>query len=241
MTSLRPDALAAPECVPVEMSDAGRPAPLRLDGQQRALHDALLAKDNEMAGMYRGALVVLADNGNDDRLALAAHGLREVMEKLPRYLNVPMPAHQEHLKEKVVSLEERWETTLRNTKCEHKQRWNGEIDAQISKMLDSLGEFFKWFDMHYPRRKAEVVATLRQLDGSGRVLPAPLEKRNADDWTEIRDYFVSVAHHRKTTTQDDFSAWLDALERFLLDRLRPRTFDDLVGIDKIIEEGEGNA
>lgn len=66
-----------------------------LTGQQRALYEALLdlgsaAKDENprMAKMYFGAVLVLRQIGNPDRLALAAHGLRELMEKMPRFLDV---------------------------------------------------------------------------------------------------------------------------------------------------------
>jgi hypothetical protein len=34
---------------------------------------------------------------------------------------------------------------------------------------------------------------------------------------------------------------LDALERFLLDRLQPRTFDDFSEIDALLDEGGVNA
>ena len=39
--------------------------------------------------MYLGALMVFDQGGNPDRLALAAHSFRELMEKLPRYIDVP--------------------------------------------------------------------------------------------------------------------------------------------------------
>ncbi len=40
--------------------------------------------------MYLGAILVFGQRGNPDAIALAAHGLRELMEKLARHLNVPM-------------------------------------------------------------------------------------------------------------------------------------------------------
>jgi hypothetical protein len=70
----------------------------RLKGQQRAAYDALLQKDlalkaknSKMAQMYIGSILVLQQVGNPDRFALAAHGIRELMEKMSRYLDVPVP------------------------------------------------------------------------------------------------------------------------------------------------------
>jgi len=54
----------------------------RLSGSQRTLYEALASKDPRLARMYLGALSVLDRQGNPDRLALASHGLRELMEKM---------------------------------------------------------------------------------------------------------------------------------------------------------------
>jgi hypothetical protein len=56
----------------------------------------------------------------------------------------------------------------------------------------------------------------------------------------MRDFFQAISHHLKTTDETEFRQWLDALERFLLDRLCPRTFSDIDVIDTIIREGESD-
>ena len=226
---------------PAGRTDAWQPRPLQLDGQQRALYQALHAKSDRLAGMYWGALAVFADTSNPDRLALAAHDLREVMEKIPGLFDVPTPAHDESLMREVRALEDCWKGTLRRTKCRNSEEWNGSIDGPLSKMLLRLHNFFSWLEMHYPRRKAEIAATLRKLDPSGRELPSPLQDLNVARWVKIRDFFVGVAHHKKSTTGEEFASWLWALEDLLLNQLRPRTFEDLDAIDKIIQEGETDA
>ena len=104
-----------------------------------------------------------------------------------------------------------------------------------------LGRFFKWFESHYPRRRDEWHSALVRLDGSGRALPNRLASLNVDAWKNKRDYFQSVAHHGRDANEQELREWLDALERFLLDRLEPRTFDDLAEIDALLEEGGDNA
>jgi hypothetical protein len=72
-------------------------AKVDLQSGQRALHAALLKLSAEIARMYIGALVVLADQDNPDRFAQCAHSLRELMEKLPEYFDVPAKARMESL------------------------------------------------------------------------------------------------------------------------------------------------
>ena len=87
-----------------------------------------------------------------------------------------------------------------------------------------------------------MISIIRELDVSGIVLPHELELLNASYLNSIRDFFVNVAHHRKKPSEftDHFDIWLRQLELFVLDRTKPRTFDDIKVIDKIIHEGEKN-
>lgn len=220
----------------------GQGVPLKLSGQQRAVYEALIEKDEKLASMYRGALTVLSKTDNPDRLAQSSHSLRELMEKIPDIVDVKTKAHRETLKSKVRELEDCWLGALEKTTCRNERTWGGEIDGPLSKLLERIRTFFEWFVRHHPRRKKEIAATLRELDDSGRSLPVPLEERNIETWNKIREFFVGVAHHRKyAATQEELIQWVDALERFLLDRLRPRTFADLETIDDIIRAGERNA
>ncbi len=214
---------------------------LKLSGQQQALYKAILEKDPRMADMYLGSLRVLSDTGNSDRLALSAHGLRELMEKIPSIVDVQIKAQKESLKNKVRDLEDHWRTTVKNSKCHNDQNWSGNIDNALLKLLGRMQDFFGWFNEHNPRRKAEVVKTLRKLDRSGRILPEPLEELNIQSWEKMKGFFVAVSHHGKNPSAEEFNHWLDALERFLLDRLHPRTFADFDTIDEIIREGESDA
>ena len=190
--------------------------------------------------MYRSGLIVLADSANPDRFSLCAHAIREMMEKLHEYLNVSVQAQRESLKPKVQDLANTWSAIPKNPAPSETQRTDGIVDRRLEVFLRKATEFFEWFSKHNPTRRKEVHGALALLDGSGRSLPAPLAELNVDAWTTIRDFFVNVAHHRHDTTNEDFSAWLDALERFLLDRLLPRTFEDFAEIDALLKE-EANA
>lgn len=212
-----------------------------LDGRQLALYEALLEKDQVLARMYFGALTVLRDTDNPERFPQASHSLRELMEKIPQLVDVKTKALQEKLIDKVRQLEDVWNTTVTNSDCHNAENWHGEIDKHLLKMLKIFQNFFHWLCEHRPRRRKEVVATLRGLEISDQRLPEELENLNAQSWDKIKDYFIGVAHHRKTeNTQENFEQWLYALERFLLDRLRPPTYADLDRTIRIIQEGERN-
>jgi len=192
--------------------------------------------------MYRGGLAVLEDASNPDRFAQCAHSMRELMEKLPELLDVPTKAQKESLKGKVREVADAYNGTLKRTSCfSATAGWDGSIDGHLRKLLARLGSFLEWFATHHPRRRDELHGVLVRLDGSGRQLPKPLASLNVDAWDKKRDYFQSVAHHRHTADEHEFRQWMDALERFLLDRLEPRTFDDFAEIDALLAEGADNA
>src|SRR5512132_2198654 len=55
-----------------------------------------------------GPKSVLRQRDNPDRISLAAHGMREVMEKLYVYIDVPVPAKPPSMKSKVQALRQEW-------------------------------------------------------------------------------------------------------------------------------------
>jgi hypothetical protein len=209
-----------------------------LSGQSLALHRALIEKGDALAGIYLGALRVLNGAGNPDAIAQAAHSLRELLDKLPKYFDLPFNAHKERLGDKARALKGCWERTLKKTvaRCQDGS-WQGPIDDALCEFLQSMEGFCQWQDDHMPRRKTETAHLLREMDQSGRRLPGRLEDWNVQYWTDIRDYFVAVCHHRPDANSADFKKWLDAFEVFLLNHLRPRTFEEHGVIDAILEEG----
>jgi len=213
-----------------------------LSDRQRALYETLRKKAPDLANMYLGTLRVLGQKNNPERIVQAAHSIRELMEKIPAFVDVQTRAISESLRSKVRELEDIWNDTLKKTECHNDTNWNGDIDKPLRNLLKRLHSFFDWFRKHRPRRKEEIASTLRKMDNSGRELPAPLEQLNVRTWDELRTFFLKTAHHSKPACkQKEFNQWLDALENFLLDRLIPRTFEDFEKIDAIICEGESDA
>jgi hypothetical protein len=205
-----------------------------LSVQQRAVLAVLTARSERLGAMYLGAQFVLRQHDNPDRISLAAHGMREVMEKLYVYIDVPVPAKPPSMKSKVQALRREW------VRVAGEAKQAAEISGQLRRFLVETREFFDWFDHDHPTRLQRVVAILRRLDPSGQSLPSLIEDQRAGVWKTRHEFFDRVAHHGECS-EEEFEASADVVERLLLDHLRPRTFDDFASIDAIIEEGEKDA
>lgn len=205
----------------------------QLNHQERTLHDVLLSKDLKLAQMYFGSLMVFNDERNPDRLSLSAHGLRELMEKITEYVDVKII--KPDLKGKIRVLAEDWKKLQR---CSGPKKNQEQLQLRFSKRLE---KFFVWFEVAHPKRKEQIAQVLKSFEPLERYLPAPLEKLRVNEWDMIWSYFKAVAHHGQLTKVEEFQSWKMAMERFLLDRLCPRTFADQRELLDIIKMGETNA
>src|SRR5262249_23213943 len=112
------------------------------------------------------------------------HGLRELMEKLPRYLDVPTIANPTTLLERVRTLNQSWDKTLKRSKCHNDGLWYGEIDGFLQKFLKTANEFFEQLKVDRPTRKEQVVRIIRKLDLQERPFQDPLKTSTLRNGTE---------------------------------------------------------
>lgn len=205
---------------------------IQLDGGARALFEALAEITQDLANMYLGALDIAARPGNPDNLALAAHGIRELLEKLPRYLDVPVEAQKsQSLSARVRQLTDAW------SRLGDKAVDGDTLTGHGRKLLAALGKFCEGVAADLPTRMEQTATALRSLDPHPIKLPPPIETMHVKEWREIEGFFIGVAHHTRTCTEDEFQQYVRALEGFLLERLRPRTFDDFAAIDDLLGGG----
>jgi len=209
------------------MPDGADPR-LQLTPTQQGLFAALVDKRGPVGDWYRAAIAVINDAGLPDRLSLAAHALREVMEKLPgvsldRGLDLPT---------KVRELRPPWEHA-----CQARQddTWNGAIGGELQAFLVVMQEFFEGQDHLVRTRRQYVVEFLRRLDVAPAGLPNDVQEENAKQWVAFHRYFDRVAHHgaaEETTFRDQVSR----LETFLSARLIVRPTADFARIEALAEE-----
>lgn len=213
----------------------------KLEGRQLAVFTALKEQDDNLAAMYRGAVMAAAVMGNPEHLVQASHSVRELLEKIPRFLGMDVSAQRESMGQEVRRLEDAWADLHKKTGCRKDGDWAGEIDSHLGKYLKRTQDFFNWVAENFPRRKAEIADTLRRLDASGKALPSQIEELKVTAWIKVHGFFQGVSHHTKVTSAEEFDQWLVFLDNFLLDHLKPRTFEDFEKIDALIAEGEERA
>ncbi|HUU95597.1 MAG TPA: hypothetical protein VM487_07645 [Phycisphaerae bacterium] len=210
-----------------------------LTAQQRAVVGEVTRLDAQLANMYLGAIRILHDERNPDRFALAAHGLRELIEKIGERLGAPT-AGGPSLTEKVRQLREKWRSKSIPTVYD-KQAPLPTSNRSLRDFLNSCEGFFGWFDESIPTRRERLGTFFAATDPAGRRLVRPIEELLVNQWLDVRDQLVAVAHHRKNPTRTEFRKLLETLESLLVERLRPKVFEQQDELDQIIAEGEGNS
>jgi len=228
----------SPEPVPNALVDSTigvRSLDIQLSGQQRALRESLMDIHPQLEVMYIGALHVVDQADNPDRFPLAAHGIRELIEKLPEYLDVPTEGSRTPLTELVRDLANEWNRTAKDIDLVNTP------SAQLLKFCSKLRRFFELFDIDYPTRMGRFRRFIRSRDPLSRNIQFPFEDHLIKAWGASNDYFQKISHHRRDTNEIEFKSQLENLEGILLNLLRPRTFDGFAAIDKLIEEGETSA
>lgn len=204
---------------------------ISFDGQQQALLRVLMDMSEDIANMYIGALMARQAEHNPDHLSQACHSLRELIDNVPKYFDVPVESAG-RLGDHVSALITRW-------KRESRVR-NGNDEAVSEGFLREFAAFVEWQESNFPKRREIARRTIQEFDASGRSLPERIEELHAQEWMEIRGFFVQATHHASCTL-DEFDQWIDEFETFLLSKARPQTFRTADRIDALIREGEADA
>ncbi len=220
---------------PSRTEAAATHVPPAIENLQRDVSASLAEQDALYAQIYIGALTAAACAGNPDQLALAAHGLRELMEKYPRRGGEDTIPPSERLGPRTDALGELWRGT-REVSHALGDAWSGTIDPALAAFLGAVDAHLQWASTRQPKD----IAMRAKIEALGDVSPAQVE-RAIRTWRRLEDYFTDVSHHKRTT-KERFAQQQEALERFLLRLHRPerRTFELLRAIDGLIAEGKAN-
>lgn len=203
---------------------------LRLTPPQQRLFEALVDRRAAFGEWYRAAIVVLNDTEMPDRLALAAHAVRELMEKLPGDTTFD---RARSLPEKVRDLETAW-TGAHEENVRGSGVWDGEISEALSTFLVAMQTFFDEQAALTKTRLEYAKEFLDSLDSTAG-LPGDIQHANAKQWRSFHKYFADVSHHAGTR-DSEFEAQFAGFESFIAARLKPRPTDDFAAIDALLEE-----
>jgi len=205
--------------------------------QRLSLLESLEAMDRGLGDMYRAATVLINDPSYPDALALSAHAMRELMEKLPRVLDVPAGQNFQ-MGSRVKSLAEGWERAQAISACKSDDGWSGTIDEPLGGFLEDADTFFHDRARDWISQTQAASSLMRRLEPSGSPMSPTLSKVQVEAWRRTHQYFISVAHHhhvyeKRDTDLDEFLQHMRAVELLLLQKLRPRTAADYAEIDDL--------
>jgi hypothetical protein len=217
-------------------------APEVLTGRQLTLYEALREKNKRLGNLYLGAISVLGRTDNPDRHAQSCLSLRELMVKLPIWVEgVPSEAKGASMRVKVREFATRWTTTRERTANLVDGVWSGTIDPQLIKAINAVDAFVTWFENSFADRRVVAGRMFGKLDPLGVPPASPIAERRENEWMDLLAFFNGVAHHNSEPTQEDVDRNVASMERVILDIFRPSTFEKHKVIDEIIKRGETDA
>jgi hypothetical protein len=200
-----------------------------LDSQQESLRKCLFEKDTGLAAIYYSAICVLKQYDNPDRLCLSAHNLRELMQMIPLIVDIKIKP-SEALGPKCRQLYSSWKKL--GPLCSTSE------NRSLKKKID---KFFIWYEKNTSTRSEQLKETFRALDPAKHKVPKAIEELNVKFYNIIKDYFIKIAHHNAIAEPKEFKEYLYQMEMFLIDRLKPRIFNDIAEIDEVLNESSDNA
>jgi hypothetical protein len=207
--------------------------------ERRILLDALRERDDRLGAMYQAVVFLTTAEDLPDQLSLAAHAMREFMERLPVALDLPVE-NKAHLLNLVDDLARSLGRAEETSACRTTDGWSGAVDKPLERVLDAAQKVVESRKEHAPSRQEVAVSLMNQLEPAlGRRSPS-LVKQEARTWSELRRYFERVSHHHHVfgsleTSQEELRARVQTIEALLIDKLRPTTAQDFNDIDMLMD------
>lgn len=208
-----------------------------LSENQGKIIEALIRIQEEysLAEIYQGALKIHSNPEFGDRHAFAAHGFRELIEKLSLTAST-IAVTTNDLNEKVKKL--RLEYGKIDPVSESCPQCNKLFHNEKSTtFLEKVGFFFHWFDRK-PSARDRYRDLMQKLEPSEILLPKEIVDTGVAEFQRLYGYFATISHHNKNADIKYFDEKVATLERVLMNQFYPPTFQKHEEIDKIISEAE---
>ena len=224
-----------------------RAFPVQLSFRQRALWEALTnfssrAGSRQLGPIYLGVLECFERPASPDVEAHAAHGARELMEKLSFLVLSGPDDTAGNLDDRVAEILLAQESA-RSSLPQDRASWADErVSSEITELLDVIDKVAAWRNRNRYEPGAAAGAMAQFCFDR---LPTPSRLVKQREWRDLRNYFNSVAHHRSledgAATLDQVKSRFEQLEEYLNARWAPATVRDLAAIDRLLDRGSTNA
>ena len=211
--------------------------PLVLTPQQQAVLDALRTKETEeypLSQWYLGALYALDNPYNPDRIAQAAHSLRELLEKLPRVVQgsdvqtdtTDFKGMRRSINNRILKDKERYSEGWKNKK----------IDARLDKTLRKIENYFERNQL--PTRDEQMQQAVATVDPMVNSLDSEIRERKRKQLHRLWKRLERFAHHNNNPDIEEFGNCLTELENTIFDLLAPITAQDQEEIQTILKASD---
>ena len=207
--------------------------PLVLTSKQQKVLEVLQSEQTEkypLSDWYIGALYALNNHHNPDRVAQAAHSLRELLEKLPWVIHEnDDPAKVPKFLEKRDVMNKR----ILKAKKRYPEDWKGKpIDKNLAKLLTDLEEYLELNQK--PTRREHIQQTLTTIDPMVNSLNNEIQEAKRNQYYHLWDQLEGFTHHKSDPDVAEFNNCLKELENIVFDLLAPITTQDQKEIQTIL-------
>lgn len=226
----QPSTASTPEMLPLP------PSPAILDGVRLRAYRALHNERQDLANWYLAGRGLAEDQSQSEHLVLAAHEIREIIEKLIDAALAPGKVSRRQLGDRVEDLKRRWphEVVTR-----HAGDWPPDELERLRPFLLEAQKLFAPDGEWKPARASEMETFLETRDPLLAVGGANADARaRLKAWKDLRDYFVGVCHHRVITTREEFAGRMAIFDALVIEVLGPQVFPEYAEIDRLLQEGE---
>ena len=211
--------------------------PLVLTPQQQEVLDALGNRETEkypLSQWYLGALYTLENHNNPDRVAQAAHSLRELLEKLPQVIHESdVHVNSSKFKEMRIKINKH----LSRAKNRYPEGLKGkQIDEDLDKTLIEIENYIELNNK--PDRRERIKQAVANIDPMVNTLDTEIQKAKRDQYHDLWRQLEGFAHHKSRSSVEEFSNCLKELETIVFDLLAPITAQDQQDIQTILNLSE---
>lgn len=142
----------------------------------------------------------------NDWPALAAHELRELMEKAADWLSPDKVEHSSDW-QLLANLKRSYDDCKGTSKCYVEKQWEGEIDSHLADFMGEIDTSLRRHDKKITRQdQAKSMFGSIDQDQSDKYIKI---------WLLLRKKFVELCHHKNTYSPDQFEECLVQLEQVL--------------------------
>ena len=215
----------------IENNEVSRP--LVLTSKQRDILEVLQSKQTEkcpLSDWYIGALYALNNHYNPDRVAQAAHSLRELLQKLPRVVQ----GNEVHVSATdFAGMRRNINDRILEDKERYPEGWKNKIiDARLDKTLRKVEDYFT--RNRQPTRKKQIKQAVATIDPMVNSLGSGIQEVKRNQYHHLWNQLEVFSHHGSIPDVAEFKKCLEELENIVFDLLAPITVQDQEEIQTIL-------